>query len=84
MRECAKTLDSLHIPPCGHRARENRALVKVFASCQPDQEATEPGYSVEAVTVEDDGSITYKRKKHFIKMFKDVGMVVPKIRETRL
>ena len=26
----------------------------------------------------------YKRKKHFIKMFKDVGMVVPKIRETRL
>ena len=24
-----------------------------------------------------------KRKKHFIKMFKDVGMVVPKIRETR-
>ena len=32
VRECAKTLDSLHIPPCGHRARENRALVKVFAS----------------------------------------------------
>ena len=26
----------------------------------------------------------YKRKKHFIKMLKDVGMVVPKIRETRL
>ena len=25
-----------------------------------------------------------KCKKHFIKMFKDVGMVVPKIRETRL
>ena len=26
----------------------------------------------------------YKCKKHFIKMLKDVGMVVPKIKETRL
>ena len=63
MRNCAKTLDSLHIPPCGHRARENGTLVKVFASCQPDQEAAEPGYSVEAVVVEDDGSITYGGKQ---------------------
>ena len=62
MRECAKTLDSLHICPCGHRARENGALVKVFASCQPYQQAAEPGYSVEAVTVRDDGSITYDLK----------------------
>ena len=59
MRECAKTLDNLHIPPCGHRARENRALVKVFASCQPNEETTEPCYSIEAVTVEDDGSILH-------------------------
>ena len=26
----------------------------------------------------------YKCKKHFIKMLKDVGMVVPKTKETRL
>ena len=26
----------------------------------------------------------YKCKKHFIKMLKDVGMVVPKMKETRL
>ena len=57
MRECAKTLDSLHIPPCGHRARENRALVKVFASCQSHEEAAEPCYSIEAVRVRDDGTI---------------------------
>ena len=56
VRECAKTLDSLGIPPCGHRARENGALVKVFASCQPNEEAAEPCYSIEAVTVQDDGS----------------------------
>ena len=63
MRECARALDSLHIPPCGHRARENGALVKVFASCQSDQEAAEPCYSIEAVTVEDDGSLTYPAKQ---------------------
>ena len=60
---CAKTLDSLSIPPCGHRARENGALVKVFASCQPNEEAAEPCYSIEAVTVRDDGSITTSAKQ---------------------
>ena len=57
VRECAKTLDSLHIPPCGHRARENGAMLKVFASCQHNEEAAEPCYSVEAFTVNDDGSV---------------------------
>ena len=58
VRECAKTLDSLHIPPCGHRARENGVMVRVFASCQHNEEAAEPCYSVEAFKVEDDGSVT--------------------------
>ena len=57
VRECAKTLDNLRIPPCGHRARENGALVKVFASCQPDEKASEPCYSIEAVKIRDNGSI---------------------------
>ena len=57
VRECAKTLDSLQIAPCGHRARENGAMVKVCTSCQPDQEAAEPCYSIEAVEVMEDGSI---------------------------
>ena len=63
VRECAKTLDSLQIPPCGHRARESGAMVKMFASCQPDQEATEPCYSIEAVEVGEDGSIVTSAKK---------------------
>ena len=63
VRECAKTLDSLHIPPCGHRTRENGTFVRVFASCQPDHQAAEPGHSVEAVTVQDDGSIMYGGKQ---------------------
>ena len=56
MRDCAKALDRLGIPPCGHLAREQGTLVKVFASCQPDQKAAEPCYSVESVTVADDGT----------------------------
>ena len=55
----AKTLDSLGIPPCGHRAREQGILVKVLASCQPDQKAAEPCYSVEGVTVKDDGTLRF-------------------------
>ena len=45
-RDCAKTLDSIRIPPCGHRARERGAMVVMIASCQPDQEAAEPCYSI--------------------------------------
>ena len=63
VRECTKTLDSLQIAPCGHRARENGAMVKVCTSCQPDQEAAEPCYSIEAVEVMEDGSIVAYSKK---------------------
>ena len=59
VRECAKTLDSLGIPPCGHRAREQGILIKVLASCQPDQKAAEPCYSVEGVTVCEDGTLRF-------------------------
>ena len=61
--DCAKTLDSLGIPPCGHRAREQGILVIVFASCQPDQKAAEPCYSVEGVTMNDDGTVTVWSKQ---------------------
>ena len=63
MIDCAKTLDSLGIPPCGHRAREQGILVKVFVSCQPDQKAAEPCYSMEGVTVADDKTLTFEKKE---------------------
>jgi hypothetical protein len=56
--DCAKTLDLLGIPPCGHRARERGVLLRVFASCQPQQKAVEPGYSMNALSVGDDGIAT--------------------------
>ena len=63
VRDCAKVLDKLGIPPCGHRAREQGILVKVFASCQPDQKAAEPCYSVEAVTMKNDGTQIYQARQ---------------------
>ena len=63
VRECAKTLDCLLIPPCGHSAKENGAMIKVFASCQPDQEAIEPCFSIEAVSLEENGSVIVSAKE---------------------
>lgn len=73
MRECAKALDRLGIPPCGHRAREQGILLKVYASCQPDEKAAEPCYSVEAVTVGEEGTPTFwgKQLSHQTSLFCD-------------
>ena len=38
-------------------------MVKVFASCQPGQEAAEPCYSIEAVKAMEDGSIVVSAKE---------------------
>ena len=39
-------------------------MIKVFASCQADQKATEPCYSVEGVEAADDGTLTvYNQRK---------------------
>ena len=46
---CAETLDNMGIPPCGHKAREQGVMIKIFASCQPNQRAGDPCYSVEGV-----------------------------------
>ena len=61
--DCAKTLDSLGIPPCGHRAREQGVLIKVFASCKSDQKAAEPCYSVESEVLNEDGTLSYYSNK---------------------
>ena len=61
--DCAKTLDSLGIPPCGHRAREQGVLMKVYASCRPNQKAAEPCYSIKAIEVSEYGTLSYYIKK---------------------
>ena len=60
---CAETLDNLGIPPCGHKARENGVLIKVFTSCQTHQKAGDPCYSLEGVTDKEDQWIGFWRNK---------------------
>ena len=42
---------------------ENGAMIKVFASCQPHEEAAEPCYSIEGVRVKPDGLILFSSMK---------------------
>ena len=62
--DCAKTLGSLGISPCGHRAIEHGVLIKVFASCKSDQKAAEPCYSVESQLLNEDGTWSYYFRKN--------------------
>lgn len=57
--DCAKILDNFGIPPCEHGAREQGVLIKVFASCEADQEAVEPCYSVEGMEFNEYETLTY-------------------------
>ncbi|XP_065903666.1 uncharacterized protein [Dysidea avara] len=42
--ECAKCLDEMGIGACGHQTREKGILIKISASCQPDQKAATERY----------------------------------------
>ena len=40
IKRCAMKLDECGILSCGHHTREQRVLLKIFTSCQPNEEAT--------------------------------------------
>ena len=40
IKECAKKLDEHGILSCGHHTRKRGILLKIFTSCQPNEEAT--------------------------------------------
>ena len=40
INDCAKRLDDLNVPSCGHHTREQGLLFNIFTSCQPKEEAT--------------------------------------------
>ena len=57
VRDCAKKLDEIGIPSCGHHTREQKILLKIFTACEENQEAT---ISVLAKTIEvKDGKYMY-------------------------
>ena len=58
VHECAKILDQMGIPACGHQAKNESILLKVYTSCQPDQKAADPCYSLH-VESQEDGAIWF-------------------------
>ena len=60
---CAEALDNMGIPPCGHKAREQGVLIKVFASCLPDQKAGDLHYSLEGVELDENRLIISRNKQ---------------------
>ena len=49
INDCAKRLDEMNVPSCGHHTREHGLLFKIYTSCQPSEEATALCYINEAV-----------------------------------
>ena len=49
INDCAKRLDEMNVPSCGHHTREHGLLLQIYTSCQPNEEATALCYINEAV-----------------------------------
>ena len=52
-------LDEQGVQPCGHKAREKGILVKMLASCKPNEVATEYQYSVNGAINERSGEMSF-------------------------
>ena len=51
VRECAKELDALGIPPCGHHCKKNEIQIKVMCSSEGEQQAATLSYVDDAVKI---------------------------------
>ena len=49
VNECAKALDEMNIPSCGHHTREEGMLITIFTSCRSTEKATALAYLEESV-----------------------------------
>ena len=63
IKQCAEKLDEIGIPACGHHARDQEILLRLFPSCKANEKATISCYAKEAVVINDeDNSIRYYYK----------------------
>ena len=53
VEQCARKLDKIGVPSCGHHTREQGILIKVYCSCKGDQQATWLTYSEEGIIVDE-------------------------------
>ena len=64
INDCAKRLDEMNVPSCGHHTREHGLLFQINTSCQPNEEATALCYNNEAVEYsEADKAVLVKANK---------------------
>ena len=65
IKNCAKTLDGLGIPSCGHHTREQEILLRVFCSCGANEKATALCYITEGNEFDETNKyvLTYPYKK---------------------
>ena len=60
---CAEKLDEIGIPACGHHAREQGILLKIFPSCQANEKAIIGCFAKEGVNIsEKDNKIRFRCK----------------------
>ena len=59
IQRCGETLDAMNIGACGHQARQNGILIKIGASCLPDQTACDTCYSSNGVRLSSDGRLSF-------------------------
>lgn len=59
---CAEALDRMGILPCGHKTEESGINVKIYASCQPDQQAVNPRYSLDAARHNTQGYVVLRNR----------------------
>jgi len=57
--DCAKRLDEMGIGACGHQAKKNGMLIKVYTSCQPTQKTTYNALSAELLNFSDEENYLY-------------------------
>ena len=60
INDCIAKLDELGIPSCGHHTREQGIILKIFCSCQANEEATVMVYINEAVELNKEGGFIYR------------------------
>ena len=65
IKDCVRNLDDLGIPSCGHHTREQGILLRVFCSCDANEDATALCYITEALKFDETNKcfVSYSNKK---------------------
>ena len=80
VEQCAKKLDEIGIPSCGHHTREQGILIKVFCSCKDDQMATMLVFCEEGTYVKNNSSLIVRDRAKLSENQQSIGENFTEIR----